>query len=1105
VSTLQDALVHPANGPRPLVEWLASLVSPSADLSGLTEHGGVIRDFRAGLEENDPSLSVSRGTAGTVVHRFGADGFQGGAVDFVVACLEVTKGEAARLLVERAGLVDTLSGRGEGNPFISWKPIGKKAVGLDKARASLAKLTPLPEDKGRVALRGWVRLEAGEHSPEALELARRGLTPALASGLLIAYRWTGEVGSGDGPKKRIALPRHILPGALAFEVVGPDGMPWAIKARNPGDKAALQAVGAQRYVYVTAGQSTPAFCGPGQRDAERSHLIVEGELNAVACVAMLDAAGVGEAWAIQGVASASALPHVSHIPAGARVYLYADPDAEGEKARTRWGEVLAAQGTQVFQLAQEGSGQASPFAVKLAADGAYLVGADACDASAPGHMPAGHTPDTYMRYRGHLLTEALAKARPWFPTSSGDKERAEDGKGHGDVWLSKRSGYGMRNGKLCALSLKKNDDGEEYEAVEVLAEFTATITAEVEQEDGTDEAGRVFEITGTRPDGRPMNPARVTVTAAEFAAMTWPVTKWGAAAIVHAGQGKKDKARAAIQLLSQAKGVAERTVYQHIGWIAHPEHGPLYLTAGSVIGKDGAVEGVDVELGGRLREYALPEPPDGATLRQAVMASLELLRLAPASVAVPVLGAVYRAPLGQMDAALWLTGETGRNKTAFLGLAQSHYGAGWNRRYLPDGWNSTANALERAAFVVKDAVFLIDDFKPAGNTSDTARAYANVARILQGVADGQGRGTLTADRRARQGLYPRGLVASSAETLPRGHSNRARTVVVEVTEPLIGKDRDMSALYYAAEDRAADGVYAQALAGYVRFLAGCLERLRVGSPAHKEHVRRVAPHFEGEHGRTGVAAAELSYGWRVFLSFAVVSGGMTSTEARRLWNEVVLALRNTASGQATHLASEDPVTRATAILSGLLAQGRVYVEDLEKGGPPDLHADLLGWEWEPGLEEREGRWKIKSGAMRLGWWSRSGGDEWMHLLPDALHEQLQAVATRQGTTLPDASTLWANMRDRYHPAGLMRCEEEKTSGRIRPFYKVTVSGLRQRLLTFRCPLDLDTYSSGTMGTLGTDDYDEAVGLRTLEFVPLAEETGTPVTTWAPQDEWTVVV
>lgn len=1046
MSALDDALMHPANRPSPLVRALAALVNPGANLEGLQDGGGLILDFRPGHEEkNSASLSVSVGNRGTVFNHFSGDEVDGGTVGFVADCLGLAKSEAAKWLIDRAGMVDT-PGERKG-----WKPTPKQAVGLEKVHEKLAQQGPVPREERTKALKGWEPVTTIDESAAAQEVQRRGLTPALLSGALVAFKWTGRKKLSGGKGVTYRLADHIHPDALLFEVRGPDGTPWAYKVRNAvlqDEKGKLN-----RYAYASKGGHSPAWCSP-HFAARTRWLVVEGELNAVACWVMLVAAGQGDVLAVQGVASAQAQPHILGLTAGHEVFVFADPDDAGEKARERWAALFSETGATVRML-----------------DGDLFGGGDldACDVLGSGSA---------TEWGGKLL-EAMQRAPAWEPAQAD-----ESGEDQGDVWLSDWQAYGVRGGKICAITQKTNPDTkEEYESVEVLAEFTAFIAAEVTQEDGSGEAARVFEIEGTRPDGRPMNPAIVTVTAQEFNAMTWPTAKWGASGIVHAGNGKKDKARAAVQLLSQQRGVQERTVYQHTGWTKHAEHGHIYLSAGAVIGAGGGVNGVDVDLSGRLSAYSLPDPvrkDDGGArpvdeVRRAVRTSLDLLALAPDAVSVPVLGAVYRAVLGRADFVLWMTGETGRHKTAFMGLAQSHYGVRWGRKFLPDGWNSSANALESNAFRAKDTLFLVDDFKPSGNASERAKADGTVSRIIQGAADGAGRATLTADRRSRAGLFPRGLVMTSAEDLPRGHSNRARLVIVEVHRKLIDTP-EKSAAYFDGESKAEEGVYALALAGFVQAVAGRFDRLHAGSSAHLARIRALSPYFAGEHGRTGDAAAEIAYGWECFLSFAVQVGAVDDVEALSLWDRVVAALAETAQGQGEHLAEADPTVRALSVLSGLLAQGRVYLEDLKDGGRPEApDAVMCGWQrrvfiGEHGEEEES--FATKPGAVLLGWTSATGGDTWGHFLPDALHEALQkAVQGQGGALLPDASKLWGDMRDRLYPARLMRCEVD--GKRVRATSKATLpSGERKQLITLRLPLDI---LHETLGTAGTDTPSSPIG------------------------------
>ncbi|MFC6748511.1 hypothetical protein [Deinococcus aquaticus] len=129
-------------------------------------------------------------------------------------------------------------------------------------------------------------------------------------------------------------------------------------------------------------------------------------------------------------------------------------------------------------------------------------------------------------------------------------------------------------------------------------------------------------------------------------------------------------------------------------------------------------------------------------------------------------------------------------------------------------------------------------------------------------------------------------------------------------------------------------MYALALAGMVQAVASSFEAVRVGSAAHKEAVRGLSPYLKGAHGRTGDTLADLAYGWQVFLSFALQVGAVQELEAAQRWERVMLALREIAQGQAAHLNEADPVDRALSVLSGLLASGRVFLEDLRGGGAP---------------------------------------------------------------------------------------------------------------------------------------------------------------------------
>jgi hypothetical protein len=205
-----------------------------------------------------------------------------------------------------------------------------------------------------------------------------------------------------------------------------------------------------------------------------------------------------------------------------------------------------------------------------------------------------------------------------------------------------------------------------------LTNFRATIVQDIAEDDGV-EIRRAFMIEA----GLNGSMKCFTIPASGFATMTWPSEHLGARAVVFAGMGLRDHARAAIQLLSGQ--VSERRVYSHLGW-RFLSDAWVYLHAGGAIGPLGPVPGVEVAVGDACARFILTLPPDNSALVDAVRASLRMLAVAPRRITVPILAAVARAVLGGVDFSIHLTGATGVCKSELAALAQQHSGAGMDAR-----------------------------------------------------------------------------------------------------------------------------------------------------------------------------------------------------------------------------------------------------------------------------------------------------------------------------------------------------------------------------------------------------------------------------------------
>src|SRR4029077_9822603 len=119
--------------------------------------------------------------------------------------------------------------------------------------------------------------------------------------------------------------------------------------------------------------------------------------------------------------------------------------------------------------------------------------------------------------------------------------------------------------------------------------------------------------------------------------------------------GQQQHARAAIQSLSGP--VQQERVFTHLGWTKAGQHW-VYLEAGGAVGPSGASTDYQVRLPAALQLYQVCPPANHAALLKAVRSSLGLLSIAPDRISLPLLAAVYRAPLGGVDFSLFLTGRT---------------------------------------------------------------------------------------------------------------------------------------------------------------------------------------------------------------------------------------------------------------------------------------------------------------------------------------------------------------------------------------------------------------------------------------------------------------
>jgi hypothetical protein len=512
-----------------------------------------------------------------------------------------------------------------------------------------------------------------------------------------------------------------------------------------------------------------------------------------------------------------------------------------------------------------------------------------------------------------------------------------------------------------------------------LTNFDARVDRELVLDDGT-EPQLLFELVVQRGGRR----ESLRLTAAEFAGMEWPLKRLGTGAVVNAGLGNRDRAREAIQRLSGA--VPRETHYAHTGWREVGDEW-VYLHAGGAIGAAGAVASVAVELPRELARFALPAPPTGRALVDAVHASLRFLELAPREVVYPLYAAIWRAPLGPADFTLWLTGPTGAGKTELAALVQQHFGAEMDARHLPAAFTSTANALELLASLVHDAVLVVDDFAPEGAVADVAAAHRTAAYGIRSQGNLAGRTRLTREAALRPARVPCALRVCTGEDRPRGQSILARLLVLELDSGAVRWD-ELRACQHAARDER----LAQALAGYVHYLAPRYGELRRSYKQRHEELREELQGTEG-HRRTADIQAHLLLGFRAFLGYALEAGAITEGEHKQLGADMRAALAAAARAQAAHVAAAEPTERYFRALTEAIASGSAHVA----GPAGDVPAEPSAWGWRevtsgpPGLERRE--WRPQ--GRRIGYVE----GEQLYLLPDPAYAVAEGLLRDTGESL----------------------------------------------------------------------------------------------------------
>lgn len=551
----------------------------------------------------------------------------------------------------------------------------------------------------------------------------------------------------------------------------------------------------------------------------------------------------------------------------------------------------------------------------------------------------------------------------------------------------------------------------------------------------THPAGRpevILLIEGRLAGYGPLPPVEVPLS--EFEKFHWVDEHWWPKVWISPKPGTKAHLAAAIR---QASGnFGEHHVYRHLGWQQVGQR-MVYLHADGALDKDGPTSQVSTRLESPLDGFLLPKKVSQKKLCEAVRASLALLDgLAPDEVMAPLVAAAYTAPLGAwfpLDFSLFLFGPSQAYKTSLAAVIQAHWGTSWNSRHLPLQWLATPGYLEHILHLAKDVLVVVDDFVCRRNALDN---YQRKAELLMRAAGNQaGRGRLNSLSQAGSPPCPRGLILATGETLPEGNSLQARVWTIPLPRQVVCLKRLSQAQHLAAQ-----GVYAQAMAAYVRWLARKAKRLAKRLPALRQACCK---QFQAATlPRQVEIAGTLAAGMRTFLDFATAIKAITAEEAARRWETFRRSLQATLVRRAMAQEQQSPGRQFLEMLARAVAAGKAHL-----AGPddqPPLHPEPWGWYRDP----ETNAWRPF--GPKIGW-VRYGLDPEdpppgeprpyvpteVYLHPDRAHDMACQMARRLGRPLPSQHAVSRSLREQRL---LLQSEPGRNT------IKVTVGRSRQHVL-----------------------------------------------------------
>ena len=396
-------------------------------------------------------------------------------------------------------------------------------------------------------------------------------------------------------------------------------------------------------------------------------------------------------------------------------------------------------------------------------------------------------------------------------------------------------------------------------------------------------------------------------------------SSWKLDAIISAG-GHREKIREIAQIINR-NTIKITKVYSNTGFVKDNAGKLNYLYHGGVIGDS---KNVKVDLSkDKLQQYHFTEKE--FDLKESLKLSFSIMNLASEKITIPLLAITYLAPLTTIlnengipsDFILWLEGKTGSRKSSVTALMLSHFG-NFTRNTFVASFRDTINALERKAYLVKDSLFVVDDYV---QESISNRNQDIAEKLFALYGDRTARDRMSQNGQFLRGSFvARGQCIVTAESFPSVSESRlARCLIVDINQNSI----DLKKLTELQNNKE---MLAFCMKRYIGWIIENAENIQ-------KHAKEIMEKLQREnqdnqvHGRMNESVNVLYIGFYMFLEFLLSNQIVNQTKKEKLLAMALQTLNEVAKEQMKDVENTDPVKMTLTAIEELYVTQRIHVRD----------------------------------------------------------------------------------------------------------------------------------------------------------------------------------